>query len=340
MSWRYALGGEPDEHGRTSRVEIDLVPFAGGTDLTFTHADLASEASEKSHAGGLERRVGQARSTRGTRRRIGQPRFGELKMMSTRAYRCPACDAAERSPRRDGPLVVVRPIRWPRGRRPRIRAIRSRRRSSSIGRKTRRKRSRWREARPRRRSPRTPKCSCSAITATKPPSRERTGSSASSQRSWAAGFDDPEFWNPKTARAELLQRDGCANRAAAIAQAHRVGAVRSDEAGDLIERTRAAFANHTFKSPEPGALTYMLSKSGYLSDDAAGPWLPHLMFFVPHGQAAAWGAGAEGSPIIGQDGSEHRVHACCSFRCDAGRTVRRRRLRLRSTRRRSEPGRG
>jgi hypothetical protein len=26
----------------------------------------------------------------------------------------------------------------------------------------------------------------------------------------------------------------------------------------------------------------MLSKQGYVSDDAAGPWLPHVMFFVPH----------------------------------------------------------
>jgi hypothetical protein len=50
MSWRYALGGEPAEDGRTSRIEIDLVPFAGGTDLTLTHAGLASEASKRSHA--------------------------------------------------------------------------------------------------------------------------------------------------------------------------------------------------------------------------------------------------------------------------------------------------
>lgn len=52
MSWQYALGGETDEHGRTSRIEIDLVPFAGGTDLRFTHADLATDASELSHAWG------------------------------------------------------------------------------------------------------------------------------------------------------------------------------------------------------------------------------------------------------------------------------------------------
>ena len=48
----------------------------------------------------------------------------------------------------------------------------------------------------------------------------------------------------------------------------------------------------------------MLSKNGYLRDDVAGPWLPHVMVFVPHGQAAAWAAGLEGSPVIGRDGSK------------------------------------
>ena len=52
MSWRWAFGGEPDEHGRTSRLEIDLAPTAEGTELTFTHAELWSEASEKSHSWG------------------------------------------------------------------------------------------------------------------------------------------------------------------------------------------------------------------------------------------------------------------------------------------------
>lgn len=52
MSYRYALGGEAEERGRTSRVEFDLVPFPGGTELRFTHAELANDVSEASHAGG------------------------------------------------------------------------------------------------------------------------------------------------------------------------------------------------------------------------------------------------------------------------------------------------
>jgi len=123
------------------------------------------------------------------------------------------------------------------------------------------------------------------------------------ERSWAAGFDDSEFWNPR------LRGPNCFNATAARTELPQYlkrtqwvlsGASRQE----MIERTRSAYANHTFKSPEPGALTYMLSKAGYLSDDAAGPWLPHMMFFVAHGQAAAWGACAEGSPIICHEGDD------------------------------------
>jgi len=52
MSWRYAFGGEPEELDRTSRIEIELRPIAGGTELTFTHADLRNDTSQKSHERG------------------------------------------------------------------------------------------------------------------------------------------------------------------------------------------------------------------------------------------------------------------------------------------------
>ena len=48
---------------------------------------------------------------------------------------------------------------------------------------------------------------------------------------------------------------------------------------------------------ETGAMCYMLSKQGYLGDPV-GHWHPHLMFFVSQTDAAAWGAGAQGSPIL------------------------------------------
>jgi hypothetical protein len=123
------------------------------------------------------------------------------------------------------------------------------------------------------------------------------------QRSWAAGFEDPGFWNPK------VSSPNCFNPAAARTELPQylkrtewvlAGATREQ----LIEKTRASVADHTFLRPEPGAFSFMLSKRGYVSDESAGPWLPHVMLFVPHGQAALWGAGLEGSPILGQEGTD------------------------------------
>jgi uncharacterized protein YndB with AHSA1/START domain len=49
MTWRWLDGGaDPGE----SRVEIDLRPIPGGTELTFTHSGLADAAASLSHEEG------------------------------------------------------------------------------------------------------------------------------------------------------------------------------------------------------------------------------------------------------------------------------------------------
>lgn len=122
------------------------------------------------------------------------------------------------------------------------------------------------------------------------------------ERSWTAAFDDRQFWNPK------LRAPNCFNPPAARSVLPQylkrtewvlAGATRQQ----VIEKTRAEFASHRFVSPEPGSFSFMLSKQGYVSDDAGGPWLPHVMFFVQPGQAAVWGAGLDGSPIMGANAS-------------------------------------
>jgi uncharacterized protein YndB with AHSA1/START domain len=52
MTWRWTEGGEPEEAGEESRVEIDLRPIDTGTELTFTHARLRTDASKASHEHG------------------------------------------------------------------------------------------------------------------------------------------------------------------------------------------------------------------------------------------------------------------------------------------------
>lgn len=122
------------------------------------------------------------------------------------------------------------------------------------------------------------------------------------ERSWTAGFDDAQFWNPK------LRAPNCFNppavRSVLPQYLKRTEWVLAGiSKAQMVEKAQVEFASHRFTAPEAGSLSFMLSKQGYVSDDAAGPWLPHVMFFVPHGQAAAWGVGLSASPILGADGS-------------------------------------
>jgi len=52
MTWEWIFGGEPDELGAVSRVEIDLRPIDIGTELTFTHTRLQTETSCNNHKSG------------------------------------------------------------------------------------------------------------------------------------------------------------------------------------------------------------------------------------------------------------------------------------------------
>jgi hypothetical protein len=96
-------------------------------------------------------------------------------------------------------------------------------------------------------------------------------------RSWAAGIDDPDFWNPK------LRAPVCLNAPAArfnvpltLKRTELVLAGRSKS--QVFADIETAFDKKEFPALEPGAMCFMLSKQGYLSD-ADGHWRPHLMFF-------------------------------------------------------------
>ena len=66
----------------------------------------------------------------------------------------------------------------------------------------------------------------------------------------------------------------------------------------MFRDIKAALHKKELPTPEFGAMCYMMSKQGYLSD-RDGHWHPHLMFFVPLTDPANWGADMPGSPIIG-----------------------------------------
>jgi hypothetical protein len=125
------------------------------------------------------------------------------------------------------------------------------------------------------------------------------------ERSWTAGIDDPDFWNPKV-RGPI-----CFNPAAArsylpltIKKTELVLAGQSK--AQMFESIKAGLDKKELPTPEPGAMSYMLSKEGYLTQ-VDGPWHPHLMFFVPLADAATWGADLPGSPIMAMNDTQDRL---------------------------------
>jgi hypothetical protein len=70
----------------------------------------------------------------------------------------------------------------------------------------------------------------------------------------------------------------------------------------MFDAIKAAVEKKELPAPESGAMCYMMSKQGYLSD-RYGHWRPHLMFFLPYTEPAGWGAGMAGSPIFAFDDS-------------------------------------
>jgi hypothetical protein len=125
------------------------------------------------------------------------------------------------------------------------------------------------------------------------------------QRSWAAGFDDPEFWNPKQ-RSPI-----CFNPAAARSYLplliKKTGlALSGCSKAQMIGLVSTAVAKKELPGMEPGAMGYMLSKQGYLND-RDGHWHPHLMFFLPPTEPGAWGAGLPESPLFGSQDDLVRV---------------------------------
>jgi hypothetical protein len=116
------------------------------------------------------------------------------------------------------------------------------------------------------------------------------------ERAWDADFVNPVFWNP------IVRGPDCLNPAAARSVLpHFLERTKWALAGlsipQMIERTKAELAAKTYVLPEPGAMSFMMSKKQILSNQGIH-WHPHLMFFVANTTDADFGANLPGSPVL------------------------------------------
>jgi hypothetical protein len=116
------------------------------------------------------------------------------------------------------------------------------------------------------------------------------------ERSWMSPFDSPEFWNPKI-RGPICYNPPAARSILPYTIYRTTLALSGVPQAQMHARIKASLAGKQLPVPAPGAMSYMLSKTGYLGD-AVGHWYPHLMFHIRTTSAASWGANVSGSPVM------------------------------------------
>jgi hypothetical protein len=123
------------------------------------------------------------------------------------------------------------------------------------------------------------------------------------ERAWANDFDNTDFWNPKV-RSPTCFNAGAARSVLSTYLKRTEWVLSGVSKAEMVERTKAALANKQIVEPELGAMCYMMSKAGYLGDEAGGHWHPHVMFYLPRAfNAGAWGAELPGSPLFANTSS-------------------------------------
>ena len=115
------------------------------------------------------------------------------------------------------------------------------------------------------------------------------------ERSWDKPFDDPEFWNQKM-RGPICMNQAAVRTVLPMIVERAEWALSGVSKDEMAERSKTSAKANT--PPTTGAMSYMLSKEQYLSDNHGHPWHPHVMIFSPTTDGSAWGADVKDSPVL------------------------------------------
>ncbi len=116
------------------------------------------------------------------------------------------------------------------------------------------------------------------------------------ERGWMSPADAPEFWNPKL-RGPICFNPPAARSVLPTTYRRTEMALAGRTKDEIVEGNKAAFEKGELPPLEPGAMSYMLSKGAYLTDDG-GHNLAHLMFYTPPLDGKVWGADLPKSPVM------------------------------------------
>jgi hypothetical protein len=113
-------------------------------------------------------------------------------------------------------------------------------------------------------------------------------------RGWMAMFDHPEFWNSKVRAADCLNPPA-ARSLLPYAYKRTELLLAGHSRQEVIAAIKAAIDKKELPALEPGTVSYMMSKSSYLTD-SGNHNAPHIMFFDK--PDAPWGANVTNAPVM------------------------------------------
>jgi len=116
-------------------------------------------------------------------------------------------------------------------------------------------------------------------------------------RSWLGMFDHPEFWNPKI-RAADCSNPPTARSVLPYAYKRTELILAGHSKQEVIAAMKAAIDKKELPPLEPGMISYMMSKSSYLTD-SGGHNMPHVMFYESVKDEAASSVDVANSPVMG-----------------------------------------
>jgi hypothetical protein len=116
------------------------------------------------------------------------------------------------------------------------------------------------------------------------------------ERAWMGPFDGADFWNPKV-RGPLCFNPPAARSVLPITYKRTEMVLAGKSKAEIIDALKATYAKKELPALEPGAMTYMMSKEAYLTDNGDHN-VAHLMFYTPLMDGSVCGADLPKSPVM------------------------------------------
>jgi hypothetical protein len=119
------------------------------------------------------------------------------------------------------------------------------------------------------------------------------------ERGWMSPFEgdgSENFWNPKL-RGPICYNPPSARSILPLVYKRTEMVMAGQSKAQLIDGMKT-FVQRELPPLEPGAMSYMMSKDQYLSDEGHHHWIAHLMFYTPFMDGANWGSDLPNSPVM------------------------------------------